>query len=323
MILDFLDSSLNGDSWEKLCVSCYSMRYQSEHFIEVPAQHKGDGGIEGFTLSGVVIQCYCPEDNNYSNDDLYSHQRTKVTNDIAKFIDKKNAEVLKSMGLPCIKEWHFVVPEYKDKRIIQHIAKKTKLVKEARESNKGFYNYISEDFVIIIKTAEDFRLELTRILRTNLTDIKLSFAILQDKALDWSGCSTEKVENVRRKLIAINPDFRTDSESLNTLMDIYMSAYISGIELMEHLGEGFPDIRKDILDLANQYKRHVSSRTLLNRDRSLNAKIFDEISDDFETKLRNEFKHISTASIMTLKMDLVAGWLADCSMEFKGELVNG
>ncbi|CAG9606847.1 hypothetical protein [Pseudoneobacillus rhizosphaerae] len=323
MILDFLDSSLDGHSWEKLSVSCYSMRYQSEHFQEVPAQHKGDGGIEGFTRSGVVIQCYCPEDSNYSNDDLYSHQRTKVTNDIEKFIDAKNAEVLKSMGLPCIKEWHFVVPEYKDKRIIQHIAKKTKLVRETRERNKEFYDYISEDFVIIIKTAEDFRLELTRILRTNLTDTKLSFAILQDRYLDWSGCSTEKVENVRRKLIAINPDFCTDSESLNTLLDIYMSAYISGIELMERLGEGFPDIRKDILDLANQYKRHVSSRTLMNRDKSLNAKIFDEISDDFEIKLRKEFKHISTASIMSLKMDLVAGWLADCSMEFKGEIVNG
>jgi hypothetical protein len=323
MILDFLDSSLDGKSWEKLCVSCYSMRYQNEHFQEVPAQHKGDGGIEGFTRSGVVIQCYCPEDNNYSNDDLYSHQRIKVTNDIEKFVDEKNAKVLKSMGLPSIKEWHFVVPEYRDKRIIQHIAKKTKMVRETRESKEDFYDYISKDFEIIIKTAEDFRLELMRILRTNLTDTKLSFAILQNKSLDWSGCSSDKVENVKRKLIAINPDFSTDSESLNTLMDIYMSSYISGIELMERLGEGFPDIRKDILDLANQYKRHVVSRTLLNRDKSMNAKIFEEISYDFEDKLRKEFKHISTASIMTLKMDLVAGWLADCSMEFKGEIVNG
>jgi hypothetical protein len=323
MILDFLDSSLDGDSWEVLCISCYKMRYQREHFIEVPAQHKGDGGIEGFTRSGVAIQCYCPEDMNYSNDDLYSHQRTKVTNDIAKFIDKKNAEVLKSLGLPPIKEWHFVIPEYKDKRIVQHITTKTELVRQARESNPEFYDYISDDFVIIIKTAEDFRIELTRILRSNLTDTKLSFAILQDASADWSGCPSEKVENVKRKLIAINPEFKTDNDSLNLLLDMYMSAYISGIELMERLGEGFPDIRKDILDLASQYKRHVASRTLLNRDRSINAELFNEISDDFEKKLTTEFKHISSASIMNLKMDLIAGWLADCSMEFKGEIKNG
>lgn len=322
MILDFLDSSLDGESWEKLSISCYKMRYQSENFQEVPAQHKGDGGIEGFTRSGVAIQCYCPEDMNYSNDDLYSHQRTKVTDDIGKFIDKKNAKVLKSLGLPPIKEWHLVVPEYRDKRIIQHTVKKTDLVRKAKESDSEFYDYISEEFEIIIKTAEDFRIELTRILRSNLTDVKLSFAILQETSIDWSSCPNEKIENVKRKLIAINPEFITDTDSLNRLLDIYMSAYISGVELMKRLGEGFPDIRKDILDLVNQYKRHVSSKTLLNSDRSMNAKIFDEISNDFENKLRVEFKHISSASIMNLKMDLIAEWLADCSMEFKGEMKN-
>ncbi|GGA77234.1 hypothetical protein [Ornithinibacillus halotolerans] len=323
MILEFLDSSIDGDSWETLSISCYKMRYQNEHFQEVPAQHKGDGGIEGFTRSGVVIQCYCPEDMNYSNDDLYSHHRDKVTDDIAKFIDEKNAKVLKSLGLPLIKEWHFVIPEYKDKRIIQHNAKKTELVRKVRESNPELYDYISKDFTIIIKTAEDFRIELTRILRSNLTDTKLSFAILQDTSVDWSGCPNEKVENVKRKLIAINPEFKTDTKSLDMLLDMYMSAYISGIELMERLGEGFPDIRKDILDLASQYKRHVASRTLLNRDRTMNADIFNEISNDFEEKLRIEFKHINNASIMNLKMDLIASWLADCSMEFKGEIKNG
>ncbi|MCU7766911.1 hypothetical protein [Priestia megaterium] len=323
MILDFLDSSLDGDSWEKLCVSCYTMRYQKDHFQEVPAQYKGDGGIEGFTHSGVVIQCYCPEDNNYSNDDLYSHQRTKVTNDIGKFIDEKNAEVLKSFGLPCIKEWHFVVPEYKDRRIIEHIAKKIKLVRQYKESNPEFYDYISKDFIIVIKTAEDFRLELTRIIRSNLTDTKLSLAILQDPSVDWSSSPIDKVANVKRKLVAINPELINDVDSLNTLLDIYMSAYISGIEIMERLGEGFPDIRNDILDLANQYKRQVQSKTLLNSDKSMNGKVFEEISNDFEAKLIKEFKHINSASIMNLKINLIAAWLADCSMEFKGELKNG
>lgn len=323
MILDYLDSSLDGDSWEDLAISIYSMRYQKSHFTKVPAANKGDGGIEGFTRCGVVIQCYCPADPNYSNNDLYANQRTKVTDDIGKFINEKNAKVLKSFGLPSIKEWHFVVPEYKDKRIIQHIAKKTKTVKESKEKKPEFYDYISEDFEIIIKTAEDFRLELTRILRSNLTDTKLSLAILQDTTPDWSMCSNEKVENVKRKLIAINSDFKTDQIGLNKLLDIYMSAYISGIEILESLGENFPDIRKDILDLANQYKRHVESRTLMNSDKSMNSEIFNELSKDFEEKLFREFKHLSSASIMNLKMDLIAGWLADCSMEFKGEIKIG
>lgn len=323
MILDFLDSSIDGDSWEKLSISCYKMKYQDQHFQEVPAEHKGDGGIEGFTKSGVVIQCYCPNDPNYSRDDLYNHQRDKVTTDIGKFVDKNNAVVLKSLGLPCIKEWHFVVPEYKDKRIIQHIATKKKLVKDTRSKEPEFFDYISEDFEIIIKTAEDFRVELTTILRSTLTNTKLSFAILQDPKVDWTTCEADKVANVTRKLIAINPDFAEDKEELNELLEMYMSAYISGIELIEGLGESFPDIRKDILDLANQYRKHVRSKTLMNRDRSMNYIIFEEISSDFREKLKTEFKHINDASIMSLQLSLVAGWLADCPMEFKGAVKNG
>lgn len=322
MILDFLDTSLDGHSWEKLCISCYTMKYQAQHFTEVPAEHKGDGGIEGFTKSGVVIQCYCPNDPNYSRNELYENQREKVTKDIRKFIDKKNAAVLKSLGIPCISEWHFVIPEYKDKRIIQHITTKRKLVRQTRENDPKFYDYIADDFDIIIKTAEDFRVELTSILRSNLTNTKLSFAILQSPQVDWTTCPADKVANVKRKLIAINPELAEDKDDLNDLLEMYMSAYISGIALIEQLGEGFPDIRKDILDLADQYKKQVKAKTLLNRDKSLNYKVFNEISSDFQQKLKAEFKHISDASIMNLQLSLIAGWLADCPMEFKGAVKN-
>ena len=55
MILDFIRDNLNGDTWEDWCDACYRDRYQGDHFIKVPADHKGDAGIEGFTLSGVVF----------------------------------------------------------------------------------------------------------------------------------------------------------------------------------------------------------------------------------------------------------------------------
>ena len=51
MILDFIRDNLNGDTWEAWCDACYRDRYQGDHFIKVPADHKGDAGIEGFTLS--------------------------------------------------------------------------------------------------------------------------------------------------------------------------------------------------------------------------------------------------------------------------------
>ena len=46
----------------------------------------------------------------------------------------------------------------------------------------------------------------------------------------------------------------------------------------------------------------------------------NEILDDFHLKLKQDFANIFTeASIGELKQDLVASWLADCSMEFRSE----
>lgn len=83
MVLEFIQSYLNGNAWEKLCDSCYRSRYQENGYQELPAAVGGDGGIEGYTMNGIVYQCYCPE-REYSDDELYNHMRDKMTRDIKK-----------------------------------------------------------------------------------------------------------------------------------------------------------------------------------------------------------------------------------------------
>ncbi|CAH8713376.1 hypothetical protein M5W83_26740 [Paenibacillus thiaminolyticus] len=70
------------------------MKFQDEHFTEIPAVHGGDAGIEGFTRLGRVYQCYCPE-REYSDDELYDHLRNKMTRDINKLTSIKYAGRLK------------------------------------------------------------------------------------------------------------------------------------------------------------------------------------------------------------------------------------
>ena len=42
MILDFFKDELNGDTWEELCQSCYRIKYQDQHYTEIPASYRGD-----------------------------------------------------------------------------------------------------------------------------------------------------------------------------------------------------------------------------------------------------------------------------------------
>ncbi len=312
-MLNFIDGYMDGGAWERLCVSCYRIRYQEDHYQEIPAIHEGDAGIEGFTKSGIVHQCYCPE-KDYSDDDLYNHQRDKLTTDIDKLL--KNGKRLKELGVSLITEWHFNIPEYKDSRILKHATTKQNEVLSVKNDNQSNYDHISNNFKIIIKIADDFAPEISRIIRNSLTDMKLNLVVKHTD--DWENCDSEKVENIRRKVKAVMHINDDSDQGVNRVVNIYISCYISGIEIMNRLRVSFPEIYENVFNLEKSYKQDVTLKTLMNTDHTMNKRVFDEILNDFEQKLQQEFSPMFTlSSIGELKQDLIASWLADCSMEFR------
>ena len=316
-IMSFIEGYMTGNAWETLCVQCYRLRYQSDDYTAIPAFQGGDAGIEGFTNKGIVHQCYCPE-RPYSDNELYTHQRNKLTSDIEKLM--KNASRLHALGVPPVTEWHLNIPEYKDSRILTHAEVKRQEVLKAKKDNPTDYVHIADGFRIVIKTAEDFTPEISRIIRTTLTDMRLNLAIQHSDTPDWSSCDSKKVENIRRKIKAVMLVYDDTNEALNQVVGIYVDCYISGLEIMNSLRIDFPEIYEDIFQLEQSYKREVSIKTLMNTDRSMNRLLFDNILSDFQFKLERDFsKRFTQASIGELKQDLVASWLADCSMEFRSD----
>ncbi len=314
-IMSFIEGYMTGNAWEELCVQCYHIRYQKDNYTYIPAAQGGDAGIEGFTNRGIVHQCYCPE-RSYSDKDLYEHQRNKLTTDIEKL--KNNAKRLNALGVPPVVEWHFNIPEYKDSRILEHAETKRQEILTAKKDKPDDYVHIADDFKIVIKTAEDFKPEISRIIRTNLTDMKLNLAIKHSDKPDWSKCESEKTANIRRKIKAVMLVDDND-EALNDVVGIYVSCYISGLELMGDLRVNFPEFYEEIFRLEQSYKRDVKLKTLMNRDKKMNSKLFNDILDEFHSKLERDFLGLTEASIGELKQDLVSSWLADCSMEFRSE----
>lgn len=110
------------------------------------------------------------------------------------------------------------------------------------------------------------------------------------------------------------------NEALNQVVVFMLNCYISGLEIMNSLRINFPEIYEDIFQLEQSYKREVSLKTLMNTDRAMNRLLFDNILNDFQSKLERDFsRRFTQASIGELKQDLVASWLADCSMEFRSD----
>jgi hypothetical protein len=313
--MSFLERYMTGNAWEELCIQCYRIRYQSDHYTAIPAAYDGDAGIEGFTRSGIVHQCYCSE-RTYSDDDLYAHQRDKLTTDIEKLI--ANVARLQALGVPPVTEWHFNIPEYKDSRILAHAETKRKEVLVAKKADPPACKHIADGFQIIIKTAEDFTPEISRIIRTNLTDMRLNLAIQHSDTPDWSKCDPQKVVNIQRKIKAVMLVNNDDDQNLNNIVNLYINFYISGMEIMTNLRTDFPEIYEDLYKLEQSYKNEVFVKTRMHTNHAMNQNLFYGILDEFQTKFEKDFSRMLTlASIGELKQDLIASWLADCSMEFR------
>ena len=168
------------------------------------------------------------------------------------------------------------------------------------------FSYIDPQIRLVPKVAEDFKVELVRLIRDPLVDIKLNMAIKSVRAPDWTTCPAEKIDNIKRKIKAImNPE--EDDAAFKDMIAYWAEAYIKGIEIMNNLQEACGAIYEDLFDLEQQYKKDVSMRSRMNPDHSLNYKLFMNILEEFENTLREQFKCFSEPSIRELKRDLVSG----------------
>ncbi|MBI5997483.1 hypothetical protein [Clostridium perfringens] len=309
-MINLLGNNLDGDTWEKICDYCYRQRYQQYHFVKIPSNYNGDGGIEGYTGNGVVYQCYYPE-REYSDNELYEKLRDKLTRDIKKLI--KNEKELKAVGVKYIKEWHFVIPEYRDKRILIHAEEKRKEI--LTEKNRKKLDYISNDFKICIKVIDDFSVEICRYV--NLTDgIRFSFPLMEKKEINKDEYPSEQLENIERKLKAISGQ-TSDQKRLDNLINIYAGFYLNWIELRTSISDKNPELFEKILNIQEAYKTDIEMRCKTNFDSTINAKLFNEIMDDFGKALNKEFNNlVDPKSISDLKHDTIATWLAECPLEF-------
>lgn len=314
-MLEFVDGQFDGDTWEDLCDKCFRMKYGNEGYQYVPAAIGGDCGIEGYTQTGIVFQCYYPE-LKYNEKELYEHQRDKITRDINKLLN--NGADLKKLGIQNVKEWHFVTPSYSDKKLLEHC--ENKRIEVLSEKSKKNLDYIDDNFKILVKVERDFIVEINRIIYL-IKDYKLNLALKHTADIDWNSCPSDKVQNIKRKIGAIMPrnnDDPTWEARYTRIVNYHVSFYVKGLELLGKIKIEFPEFYEKLFELENACRFEVQEKCDMNANNAINQQLFDQILEDFGVKLKEEFgEQLTLASVMELKRDLVSSWLADCPMDFR------
>lgn len=121
-------AQLDGDEWQVFVVQLLSIRYGAD-LIEVPDQHKGDSGIEAFSVSdGCAFQCYAPEGPAGNIAEVAKKHKKKISRDIKKFCDNRE-ELTALFGTTKIRRWVLVVPEHCSADVVKCCQQKTEEVR--------------------------------------------------------------------------------------------------------------------------------------------------------------------------------------------------
>ncbi|MCY8918568.1 hypothetical protein MOE20_19495 [Bacillus atrophaeus] len=214
----------NGDSWEEHCQTILKMKYESDGYQEMIAHTNGDLGIEGFTRTGIVFQCYCPDDE-YDPTKLYEHQRDKVTKDLKKLATYKEKLLEFFQGIK-IKKWIFLTPKVTNKQLVAHCHTKAHEYRDYDEMR----DLLDEEFDVLVHDEEFYAEEIIKAKR--ILNEKVNFNVSDPKdeeIINWKECKTSSIEILNRKLSVL---FDKDDNKVNRYIDFQIRNYIKGQQIL-------------------------------------------------------------------------------------------
>lgn len=292
----------SGQDWQRYCQELFALRHSAD-YQSVPDGVQGDWGIEGFTATGVLYQCYAPEEP-LTRKDLAEKLRDKITVDLGKLT--VNVGAISSLVQPAtIARWVLVVPRVEDKAVLAHAAKK------AAEVRNCSYPGIDPGFVTRVWTADDFPSE-RRLLGENQGLYLPELQVATDgTAIGFASQTPQSLENLERKLSKLaGPDSR---EQAQLKLD-FIKYYLDGQSMERILQASYP----------SQYQewrkaRHGVSRELNITQMTVIATPGERvgvIKQKLSTSAERAIPLLGLASAEILAYGTVAEWLLECPLDF-------
>ena len=302
-----MNPEYDGTEWERRVKRWLRLRYPAGEFEEVPAEHSGDFGIEGFSRDGIAYQCYAPS-GPLKVKDLYENQRGKITDDIRKFIDRE-AELTKLFGPLIIKSWWLVVPEHRSAKLVQHATTKAE---EVRTANLP---YVAADFCIHIATADDFALEREAAIRQGIEALRLEEKeVAPDEIQEWADTNDELVNKLDSKIIAYSGETRP--HRIRDLRERWITSFIVAENMLKKLEVTYPGVWIGLAELrrrkeARLYLKYSSTRA--------GADVLNETIEELQAAILKRVPNLDERHAEDVAVGTVAEWLHRCPLKFPNE----
>jgi len=297
-----------GSSWEEFCQLCFKLKYESEGYQEMPAW-QGDYGIEGFTRTGKVFQCYCP-DTDYPPDKLYEEQRDKITKDLNKLIqyEMQLSSYLKSIK---IKEWIFVTPEYKKKDLVKHCQDK------AIEYRSKSCSILDNSFDVLVHDIGFYtaQIPIVKGYKQRKVDINPKESTSDSDITDWKAQQIPYVENaIRKHGLRFDSNAKSLEIKVNTLTQHSIADFLNGNILIRQWQEYYQEDYERFIRLVSEFEKKVIEKCMFGHLN--NNELYNEIQSELKEKLKTTFQILDPLMVDRLSNQVMADWILRCPIDF-------
>ena len=293
--------NFDGPKWEKFCERMIRHHYTQPYFTSVPANDRGDCGLEFFTQDGSIFQCYFPNPQ-YSMPEYRTHVQNKIRIDIMKLKTHED-EIKKFLGDIIIKQWVLLIPENKTKDLISYCNKYKKKILEA-----GVSYLHPTDFNIKIETADSYPSSKSYALKFGDELVKLPLKSIDENNLNNFKDSIFE-ENISRKsnIISDKPipfanNMTKKYLKINNYLEDLRSTYPDLYQKIEECSRILLDKMKDLIEIDGMDPDINFIKAVKNQNEKEINEIFGSIISHFN---RSE-----------LPYGYIAKLIAECNMDF-------
>jgi len=297
--------NLSRNDWEPFCEKMLRQHYGTKNFWKVPDEDGGDLGLEFYTITGTIFQCYYPEQGIVMKE--YKKRIQKKINDDLKKLKKNEKEISKLLDDIVIDQWVLLTPENKSKDLIFYCHKKKKEV-----IAKGISYINSEEFVVKIETADSFPGAMLYAQGVYEKSVNISLSVVTKNEMDiWKLGNSKFSGNISRKS---NSLMGGRSEKFQ---DEVVIKYIQIEKFLDQLRTDYPDIHDLIEDSARAQLQNMKEDAVL--EPQLDSDFVKNIISTNKEVFKKYSEHMSDHNVQTLSFGFLSKWLAECYMDFKNE----
>jgi len=294
------------NEWELHVYGLLQDRHGPLNVHKIPARHKGDRGLDYYSLGDhVVYQCYAVQEP-CEVADRAEKQKAKMTTDINKFCTNKR-ELQAIFGGVQMGRWVLVVPLHDSAEVNAHATRKTTSVRSLG------LPYVTSDFEVMIQDLDSFDAESRAARAMERRSLAIPSQPVSPKEIeDWAQVSNAPLDRLTEKLGKRVPT--SDSVQLEASVREAVGWFLSRENAFESLRLTAPELHENLVSVIS---RRAARLRLYGPPPAGSAhQILRDELKELMAEIQSSIPNVSSSSAEQVALGTLAEWLMRCDLDF-------